>query len=85
MAALAQLLIAIFEAIPAIRDLWVRLVSAIEAAETAKMKQENNDAIRKVQDEHDQRDAEKAIGNPHPGEPSNDPGAVIRDNPPRMP
>lgn len=39
-------------------------------------------AIDKQQQTGDQRDVEKIIGNPSPGEPSGDPGAVIVDHPP---
>ena len=42
----------------------------------------NVEALRKVLKDHDQRDLEKAIGSPNPGEASGDRGATIQPGPP---
>ena len=44
-----------------------------------KMAAENVAAIKKAIQEKDQRDLEKALGNPNAGEPSNLPGVTQRD------
>lgn len=69
--------LAILRVIP-ILDGWFQALSAAYiAAQIDAMKKENLDAIRKAIVGKDQRDLERAIGNPNPGAPSGDPGAVI--------
>jgi hypothetical protein len=46
----------------------------------AEMKEENRLAIKKAIEEHDQRDIEKALGNPNAGEASYAAGSEIVDH-----
>jgi hypothetical protein len=76
------LLLGIAKAVPII-DSWIQqLATAYATQRIADMQKENLDAIRKAIQDKDQRDLEAALGNPHPGEASGDPGAVITDAPP---
>lgn len=68
--------------IPAMISFFEKLMAEYTKLQVSKMKKENRDAIRKAIEEHDQRDAEKAIGNPDAGEASGEDGAVIVDAPP---
>jgi hypothetical protein len=75
-------ILAIAKAIPVV-DSWIQaLVVAYTALEISNMEKENREAVRKALYEHDQRELEKAVGNPNPGEISGDPGAVVVDAPP---
>lgn len=72
--------------IPQLKAWFDDLVAAYVALKLASMKQENRDALKKALTEYDQRDLEKAIGSPNPGEASGDAGATIIDHvPPGMP
>ena len=60
-------------------DRWVQmLVAAYIASRIGSMSKDQRDGIRKAIDEQDQRDLEKAIGNPQAGEPSGLPGVEHR-------
>lgn len=75
-------ILAIFKAIPVL-DQWLeKFVTFYVEQKWKAMLEENRAAIRKALVEHDQRDIEKAIGNPEAGEPSKAPGVVIVDHPP---
>lgn len=77
-----SIILGILKVIP-ILDAWFQALSkAYIEDRIAGMKKENRDAIRKAINEHDQRDLEKAVGNPNPGEASGDAGAQIIDNRP---
>jgi hypothetical protein len=76
------LLLSLIKAIPALRDIFERLVSLYIQSEISSMKSENLNAVRMAITEHDQRDLEKAIGSPTAGIASGDPGSVIIDHPP---
>jgi hypothetical protein len=78
------ILLGIVKAVPVI-DKWVEMfLSAYFAMKISEMKRENVDAIRKLIEERDQRDFERAIGSPKAGLPSGDSGSEFRDAPPRM-
>lgn len=70
-------------AIPILKDFVERFITFYVAQQIAHMKQENRDGIRKAVFNHDQRDLEKAVGNPNAGEPTNLPGIELRDSLPR--
>lgn len=77
-----SIILGILKAIP-ILDGWFQSFSAAYVqSRIASLTKENSDAIRKAFQEHDQRDAEKAIGSPNPGEASGQDGAEIVDAPP---
>jgi len=78
------IIIGIVKAVPII-DKWLeQLMHAYFLYKVSIMEKENVEAIRKLIEERDQRDFEKAIGSKKPGEPSGDDGAVIIDRPPGM-
>jgi hypothetical protein len=66
-----DVLLALLTAIPVLKSWFDQLVADYISFKIESMKQENRDAIRKALDAFDQRDLEKAIGNPNPGAPSN--------------
>ncbi len=72
-------ILAVIQAIPAVRDLFERFVSFYVERRIASMKQENRDAIRRAFTEHDQRPLEEALGNPNPGGHSGVPGTQVVD------
>lgn len=78
-------LIEIIKAIPAIKSLFEQLVGLYVASELVSMKKENRDAIKKAIHEFDQREIEKALGNPNAGDPSNLPGSELRSSLPGVP
>lgn len=73
-------ILAIFQAIPKLKDLFEALVAEYVAAQIQSMKTEQRAAIKKAIDEQDQRDLEKAIKSPRAGAPSGIAGAVIVDD-----
>jgi hypothetical protein len=75
-------ILALLKAIPILDSWFQQFFAAYAEHEIANMKAENRDSIRKALAEHDQRDLEKAIGNPNPGEASGDSGVEIVDGPP---
>ena len=77
--------IAVIKAIPVVKEWFDSLLAMYVRSEIASMKKENREALRKAIDEQDQRDLEKAIGNPNPGEHSGIPGTEIRDKLPGVP
>ena len=74
-------ILAIIKAITAIKSMFEQLMALYVQSEIASMKKENVVALRKALNEHDQRDLEKALGNPNPGTSSGDSGAVIITDP----
>lgn len=72
-------LLAIFKAIPALKDFWDQLVANYIAAEIARMADENQNAIRKALSETDQRPIEDVIKSPRAGLPSGIDGTDIVD------
>jgi len=78
-------LLALIQAIPVV-DKWVQqFIVYYVSKRKNEMKAENTAALRKALDEKDQRDLEKAVGNPHPGEPTSFPGTELRDTLPGVP
>lgn len=75
-------IVSIARAIPAVRDIVNRIFDEWHKSEIESWDKSKRDAYRKLLDEHDQRDLEKAIGNPKAGKPSGDEGAVIRPGKP---
>lgn len=76
-------IIALLKVIPVIDGWFQQLMVAYTQARIESMKRENREAIRKAILEHDQRDAEKVIGNPEPGEPSGNKGSeIVNEKPP---
>lgn len=74
-----EAVLALIKAIPVFQQWVERFMAWYIERQIAGMRQENRDAIRKAFEQHDTRDLEKAIGNPHAGEPSELPGTVVRD------
>ena len=79
------IILAVFKAIPKIKELWDELVTMYIDHEIANMHEKDKEAIRKAIDGKDQRDLETQIGNPNPGSPSGLPHTVIRDELPGVP
>ncbi len=74
------LILGIVKAVP-IFNSWVeKFVAFYIEKQISDMVRQNREAIRKAIDGHDQREAERALGNPNPGGPSNVPGVVIVDS-----
>jgi hypothetical protein len=87
LAAIFSAVLAGLKALPGAVTLANKLTEAVESFivwyvnnRRDAMKAEHRAAIKKAFEQHDQRDLEKAIGNPNAGEPSNLPGTVIRDS-----
>ena len=80
--AIFSTILAIAKAIPVL-DSWLSQFMAFYTQQKiASMKDEDYQAVRKAVLERDQRDLEKAAGNPNPGEVSNAPGSEIISGPP---
>lgn len=82
---LLQFLLAAFKVIPVLKNIWDELVAEYVAKKIEEMKRENREAIKKAINDYDQRELEKALGNPNPGEHSGLPGTVIVDELPGVP
>lgn len=79
MTAFFSALIGLIKAIPIING-WVQgFITLYVNSAIDRMSAENIAAIKKAIEQHNQIDLEKAVGNPHAGEPSDLPGTVIRD------
>ncbi len=77
-AAAIAAIISLIKAIP-ILDKWAQaFITFYVNSQIDGMARENIEALRKAIDDQDQRDLEKAIGNPDDGEPSHLPGTEIR-------
>jgi hypothetical protein len=76
--------LAVFKAVPILKEVWDQLIALYISREIAAMKQENKDAIRKAMDEHDQRDIEKALGSKRAGEHSGSTDTVVVDSLPNV-
>lgn len=75
----------ILKAVP-IADRWVQQFIVWYTNQAIdRMSADNAAAIKKAIQGKDQRDLEKAIGNPDPGGYSNVPGSVVRDDLPGVP
>jgi hypothetical protein len=82
MAAFFSAILGFFNAIPIFANILEMFVKWYVEKQYADMRQENRDAIKRAINEHDQRDAEKMLGNPNVGVPTGI--GVIRDGPPRV-
>lgn len=72
-----SLVLTILKLVPSLKGWWDELVSAYVYSEIATINKENLASVRKAILEQDQRDLERAIGNPYAGERSNIPGSEI--------
>lgn len=79
------LITGIVKAIPVI-DKWIQqFIVYYTNKKIDEMERENVAALKKAIYEYDQRDLEKAIGNPNAGEESHAPGSEIVDDLPGVP
>jgi hypothetical protein len=72
-----NLIIAIITAIPKVKELWDQLLAYYVSSKIDDLHEADREAIRKAVYEHDQRDLERQIGNPYPGERSLLPGTYV--------
>lgn len=79
MSGILSVLLAIFKAVPAAKELWDKLVSIYIMSQAGKMKEENRQAIASALVEHDQRFIEQLIRSPRAGKESGYEGTEIRD------
>ena len=77
MTSVISLLLAIFQAVPILKELWEQAITLWINTQIDKMTKENRDAIKKAITEHDQRALEELIST-RPGEPSGLPGTHER-------
>jgi hypothetical protein len=78
-AAIISGIFAIAKVFPII-DFWIQnLIIMYVNSRIDKMSAEDRAAIKTAIEKQDQRDLEKVIGNPNPGEPSGIPGTVLKD------
>lgn len=77
-------ILAIIRAIPAVKSWYDQLTALYVQAEIARMRHADREAIRKAVFDHDQRELEKQLGNPHPGEASGLPGTHVVDTLPNV-
>jgi hypothetical protein len=75
-------IVSIIKAISALDNFFQLLVVAYTQSQIASMRAENIAAVKKAILEHDQREAERVIGNPNPGEASGEEGTTIVEAPP---
>ena len=75
-------IVSIIKAISALDNLFQLVMVAYTQSQIASMRAENREAIKRSIAEHDQREAERVIGNPNPGEASGEEGTQIVDAPP---
>jgi hypothetical protein len=78
--AVLQSLLALFKAIPVLKQAWDELIVAYTASQYANMKAENAAAIRKAIYEYDQRDLEKLLDPNRAGLPSGIDGVLPADS-----
>jgi hypothetical protein len=78
--AIFSAIVGIINLIPVVKGWIDSFIAYYVGKQIESMKAENMAAIRKAVHEQDQRDAERALGNPQAGEPSDIPGTVIRDS-----
>jgi hypothetical protein len=83
--AVVSFLTALFKAFPVMQGWWNALVAAYIQKQADKFDKAVMDGIRKAIYEQDQRDLEKAIGNPNAGKPVPLPGSEIVDDLPGVP
>jgi hypothetical protein len=77
MTAAVALLTAIFKAIPYLKQVWDSIVAEYIAHEYATMKKEDQDAVKKALETHDQRELERLLDPATAGEHSGAPGTII--------
>lgn len=75
-------ILAVLKAIPVLDSWFQQLAVLYFNMQVSNMKAENRDAVRKALAEHDQRDLEKATGNPNPGQHSGETTSEIISGPP---
>ena len=80
--AIFSFLLAFLKAVPVLNSWFEQFVAFYTNAAIDRMQKENRDAVRKAVQEYDQRELEKAVGNPNPGEPSGQQGSEIISGPP---
>lgn len=78
MASVLSLLLAIFKAVPALKQWWDQLLAMYIAKSIADMHRDDKAAIKKAIEENDQRDLERQVFNSTPGERSDAPNTIIR-------
>lgn len=69
-------ILAVIKAIPIIDKWFQKLVALYVNAEIDRMDKENRDAVKTAIEKFDQRELEKAIGNPNAGGASGIPGTI---------
>jgi hypothetical protein len=80
MSEIISLLLAIFKAVPVLKEAWDRLLVLYIEHQENEMLEADRAAIRKAIDGQDQRDLEKQIGSTVSGKPSGIPGTEFRDS-----
>jgi hypothetical protein len=74
------ILLAVFKAVPILKQWWDQLLVMYIERQKAKLREEIRKAIIYALVEQDQRDIEKAVGNPNAGEPVRVPDSEIVDS-----
>jgi hypothetical protein len=75
-----SLLLAIFKAVPILKDVWERLLAGYIAHKDAELKEELRLAIYNAVAQKDQRGIEEVIGNPNAGKEVDVPDSHIVDS-----
>jgi len=75
-------ILAVLKVIPILDSWFQQLMVFYAKAAVDRIKKEDREAVLKAFAEKDQRDLEKAIGNPNPGEVSGDEGTETISGPP---
>jgi hypothetical protein len=79
-ATILSLLLALFKAVPALKDMWERLLAMYIEHQQAMLKEELRLAIYNAVRQKDQRGIEEVIGNPNHGKPIEIPDSQIVDS-----
>jgi hypothetical protein len=79
-ATVLSLLLALFKAIPALKDMWERLLAMYIERQQAMLKEELRLAIYNAIHQKDQRGIEEVIRNPNHGKPIEIPDSQIVDS-----
>lgn len=77
---IVSLLLAIFKAVPVLKDTWERLLAMYISHKDAQLKEELRLAIYNAVHQKDQRGIEEVIGNPNAGRPVDVPDSQIVDS-----
>lgn len=75
-----SLLLAVFKAIPVLKNWWDQLILMYVEKQKANLREEIRLGIYNAVNLKDQRDLEKAIGNPNAGKPVDVPDSEIVDS-----